>query len=136
MDELVKALTPIFAAGFATQQFLEILTNILDLDQRPNFQKYKKAILGLVSLVVGFVLASLSKSFQIFPALKADDSVPIYLSIPISALVLSAGTDGLNSIVKFMKYAKEEKKATAAEKLTALETNPEGQTARKRINAV
>ena len=30
------------------------------------------------------------------------------------ALVLSAGTEGVNSILKFFKYSKEDKKATAA----------------------
>jgi len=57
MDALVMALGPVFAAGFAVQQLLEILTSILDLDSQPSFQKWKKAILGVVSLGVGFSLA-------------------------------------------------------------------------------
>ena len=56
MDKLVTALAPVFAAGFAVQQFLEILTSILNLDTKPAFQNWKKVILGLVSLVIGFAL--------------------------------------------------------------------------------
>jgi hypothetical protein len=35
----------------------------------------------------------------------------------VTALVLSAGTEGTNSIVKFLKYLKEDKKTSAAETL-------------------
>jgi hypothetical protein len=47
------------------------------------------------------------------------------LDVLISALVLSAGTEGVNSILKFFKYSKEDKKATAASKepTTALAAN-------------
>jgi hypothetical protein len=50
MATLVVALAPVFAAGFAVQQLLEILTSILNLDSKPAFQNSKKAILGVVSL--------------------------------------------------------------------------------------
>ena len=53
MDKLVTALAPVFAAGFAVQQLLEILTSIFNLDTRPAFQNWKKAILGIISLVIG-----------------------------------------------------------------------------------
>lgn len=116
MDQLATSLGPIFAAGFAVQQLLEILTPILALDERAGFQKYKKVIVGIVSLVAGLVLASLVPSFMVLRALKLD--IPTPLDIAISGLVLSAGTEGINSILKFMKYAKEDKKATAATKET------------------
>src|SRR5258705_7252518 len=57
MEKLITMLAPVFAAGFAVQQLLELLTSVLDLDAREGFQKFKKAILGLVALVVGFILA-------------------------------------------------------------------------------
>lgn len=115
MDQLIVALGPAFVAGFAVQQFLEILTAVLNLDSKPSFEKFKKAILGVVSLVLGLVLAGCVEKFRILTALKIDTG-GAWLDVPISALVLSAGTEGVNSILKFFKYSKEDKKATAAAK--------------------
>ncbi len=133
MDKLVTALAPVFAAGFAVQQLLEILTSILDLDARESFQKYKKAILGLVSLILGFVLAynGYLKVLQPLFAIVVVDpltkvvttsfsvTIPNYLDYPVTALVISAGTEGINSIMKFLKYSKEDKKNDAAAKIPA-----------------
>jgi hypothetical protein len=106
---------PLFAAAFAVQQLLEILTSILDVDSNPSFQKYKKPILGVVSLAVGFILAGTVGRLRVLAALGAN-SAPEWIDIPITALVLSAGTEGVNSILKFLKYAKEDKKNAAASK--------------------
>jgi len=115
MDKVITAFGPLFAAGFAIQQLLEILTSILDLDSNPNFQKYKKAILGVISLVVGFILAGTVEQLRVLAALGVP-SPPGWIDIFVTALVLSAGTEGVNSILKFLKYAKEDKKNTAASK--------------------
>lgn len=34
LDKIVTALAPVFAAGFAVQQLLEILTSFFDLDSK------------------------------------------------------------------------------------------------------
>jgi hypothetical protein len=65
-DTVAEALTPVFAAGFAVQQFL------------------------------------------------AADGIYPRLDVFVTALILSAGTEGFNSIMKFLGYAKEGKKAEAA----------------------
>jgi hypothetical protein len=39
------------------------------------------------------------------------------VDVIVTALVLSAGTEGFNSILKFLGYAKEDKKAQAVESL-------------------
>src|SRR5258705_3427177 len=134
MDKLIAALAPVFAAGFSVQQLLEILTSVLDLDSRPNFQKYKKTILGLVALIVGFVLAHNGYLRVLQPLFIVNSitdpvthavtpiysvAIPRYLDFIVTGLVLSAGTEGLNSILKFMKYAKEDKKNEAASKTPA-----------------
>ena len=64
---------------------------------------------------LGLVLAGCVEKFRILTALKIDTG-GAWLDVPISALVLSAGTEGVNSILKFFKYSKEDKKATAAAK--------------------
>jgi hypothetical protein len=129
MNNLVTALAPVFAAGFAVQQLLEILTSLLDLDAKETFQKYKKAILGLLSLIVGFVLAYKGYLQVLHPLLAGDvvtdpathkvtiyytRDIPDYLDLIVTGLVISAGTEGVNSILKFIKYSKEEKKNEAA----------------------
>jgi uncharacterized membrane protein YidH (DUF202 family) len=134
MDKLITALAPVFAAAFSVQQLLEILTSVLDLDSRSNFQKYKKTILGVVSLIVGFVLAYngyLRVLQPLFIVNSVTDptthavtpiysvAIPRYLDFIVTGLVISAGTEGLNSIMKFMKYAKEDKKNEAAAKTPA-----------------
>lgn len=115
LDKIVTALAPVFAAGFAVQQLLEILTSFFDLDSRQVFQKYKKPILGAVAFALGCALAS-----QLDPGvlgiLKADGAkVPDRtLDVLATALIISAGTEGVNSILKFLKYIKEDKKREAA----------------------
>ena len=121
MDKLVTALAPVFAAGFAVQQLLEILTSIFNLDTRPAFQNWKKAILGLISLGIGLVLAFNVDALRVLQPLfldasgKATATINPNLDHVVTALVISAGTEGVNSILKFMKYAKEGKKNDAAQ---------------------
>jgi hypothetical protein len=110
-------LTALFAAGFAVQQLLELATAILDLDSNPTFQKYKKAILGLFSLGAGLLLAGFVGNLRILSALGVPAWGPI--DVCLTGLVLSAGTEGINSILKFAKYSKEDKKATVASKAAA-----------------
>jgi hypothetical protein len=124
MDQLVVTLGPVFVAGFAVQQVLELLTGWFSLDSDNRFEKYKKVILGIVSLTLGLFLAGCVREFRVLHALKID-TVGTGLDVFISALVLSAGTEGVNSVLKFFKYSKEDKKATAASKdpKTALAAN-------------
>ena len=56
MDKLVVALGPAFAAGFAVQQLLEILDGFV-VKIKIIGKADKKLILGIVSLIVGLVLA-------------------------------------------------------------------------------
>jgi hypothetical protein len=131
MDNITTLLAPVFAAGLAIQQLLEVITSFLDLDSRPGFQKYKKPILGLVALAVGFTLAAngylrvLQPLFAVGtttdPVTKIVTTiysvqVPSYLDFIVTGLVISAGTEGINSILKFLKYTKEDKKRQAAAK--------------------
>jgi len=120
VDKLVTALAPVFAAGFAVQQLLELLTSFLDLDSNKNFEKYKKAILGLISLLVGFALAFSVDFLRVLQPLFAGSTPPVqvnpWIDKIVTALVLSAGTEGINSVMKFLKYTKEDSKNSAAAK--------------------
>lgn len=128
MDKLMTALAPVFAAGFAVQQLLEILTSYFDLDTKKVFEKYKKPILGSIALIIGFAIAFSTDSLRVLtPLLTQIDpttgkpiapvpSVNRFLEAFVTGLIISAGTEGLNSILKFLKYSKENKKNEAASK--------------------
>ena len=123
--DISNPLAPIFAASVALQQILEVLSVFVEKwfgEQR------KKAALGVIGFVMGLVLAYMFglnvmayfKTPDTAGVLKALPNAGSYLDTVVTALVLSAGTEGTNSIVKFLKYLKEDKKATAAETLQLL----------------
>ena len=114
MDTLVKALGPAFAAGFAIQQLLEILDPLII---KIIGQADKKLVLGIVAFIVGLVLA-FGVGLSILEPLGVADT-GIWDTI-ITGLVISAGTEGINSILKFLGYTKEKEKATAATAKKAL----------------
>jgi hypothetical protein len=103
-------LAPIFAASFAVQQILEMLSVFVE---KWFGEKRKKAVLGIVGFVIGFGFASYFELYAMkyFGITKSGGAIDLV----VTALIMSAGTEGTNSIVKFLKYLKEDKKATAAE---------------------
>lgn len=111
MDKLVVALGPAFAAGFAVQQLLEILDGFV-VKIKIIGKADKKLILGIVSLIVGLVLA-FGAGLRVLQPLGVTNAD--FLDGVVTALIVSAGTEGFNSIMKFLGYAKEDKKGGAAE---------------------
>lgn len=109
MDKLVVALGPAFAAGFAVQQLLELLDPLLDKIKA----EWKKALLSIVSLVIGLALA-FGAGLRVLQPLGVTNAD--FWDAIVTGLIVSAGTAGFNSIMKFLGYAKEEKKADAATK--------------------
>jgi hypothetical protein len=118
MDKLIAALAPVFAAGFAVQQFLEIPGTLIDIYGGAQAQKYKKVILGVIGAVIGFVLAYYLDDLRVLKILidsmKNATGLKAGLDIFVTGLIISAGTEGVNSILKFLKYSKEDKKNEAA----------------------
>jgi len=110
MDKLIMALGPAFAAGFAVQQLLEILDGFVSIKKIGNADK--KVIFGIVSLLVGLVLAFWA-GLRVLRPLGYNNGD--FFDAAVTALILSAGTEGFNSIMKFLGYAKEDKKSGAAE---------------------
>lgn len=115
MDQLVATIVPIFAAGFAIQQFLEILDPIV---VRLIGERDKKLILGIISLVAGLLIAFGTGLRVLAPlCIYSDIQEGSYfdlLDALITAFIISAGTEGINSVMKFLGYAKESKKGDAA----------------------
>lgn len=110
MEKLVVALGPAFAAGFALQQLLEIVDPVTDkLIGAVN----KKLVLGILSLIIGLLLAFWA-GLRVLQPLGAV--TPDIVDAVVTGLVVSAGTEGFNSIMKFLGYAKEVKGATVPKK--------------------
>jgi hypothetical protein len=101
---VIVALLPALAAGFAVQRLVEVVDPIV---VRIVGEDRKKVYLGLLSLIVGIGLASLG-ALRVLHNLGVDVvSVVDYI---VTGLIISAGTDGINSILKFLNYKKEEQK--------------------------
>jgi hypothetical protein len=105
-------LAPIFAASVAVQQILEVFSVIVE---RYLGAARKKSVLGCIGFLVGIVLAR-AFGLDVMQFFQLNSNIPGVDTI-VTALVLSAGTEGTNSIVKFLKYLKEDKKTSAAETL-------------------
>jgi hypothetical protein len=68
--------------------------------------------------VLGVLIATEGK-IQIFQLL-GDKSLPGVLDTFLTAVFISAGTKGFNSLLKFANYKKEEAKAVAADQKSKL----------------
>ena len=104
MDELVAALGPAFAAGFAVQRLLEIADPLINLivGSRPERATFQKTLLVLLSLVAGLVIA-VGAGLRVLEPLGATTSgIGTTIDVVATALVISAGTEGVNSILKFL----------------------------------
>jgi hypothetical protein len=109
VDKLITALAPVFAAGLGIQQLMEMLSPLLDKISAD----YKKIIIGLMSLVVGLLLA-FNADLHVLQSLGLDGHPTI--DHWVTGFIISGGTEGVNSILKFLKYSKEDKKNEAAAK--------------------
>ena len=130
LDALALALGPAFAAGVAIQRLLEILDPALGaliarlpFDDKTANADRKKITLGIISIVVGMALAFLAGLRVLAPlGVTVDPLVDMF----VAGLVVSGGTEGVNSIMKFLGYAKESKKADAAAKIADAPQNDGG----------
>lgn len=105
----IQNLLVAFVAGFAIQQLLEVIDPITSLFlTKP---AWKKSALGIVSLFLGFWMAS-AGHIQILAALSAK--VSLRFDLFVTSVFISAGTEGFNSLLKFVNYKKEATKASAA----------------------
>lgn len=112
MDTIVIALGPAFAAGFALQQLLEILDPLVEKFAKEN----KKMFLAIISLLFGLALAFFA---GIRVLVHLGFTGPDLWDAIITGLIVSAGTEGINSIMKYLGYAKENKKEEAGARAAA-----------------
>jgi hypothetical protein len=109
MGETISAAVAMLAA-FAIQQVVEVV-DIFFLSALPEDSIRRKKVLKLVSLTCGFVVAAGCRDCGELLA-----SFPIHASVKylLVSFALAGGTEGMNSLLKYAKYSKENKKADAA----------------------
>jgi hypothetical protein len=119
-SEVIKALAPAFVAGFAVQQAVEVVSSIVAFI--PGFDKtvkLKKLVLLTVSLgfswfVVCHFQLDVMQTFS--PPPKGTPPPFSCWNAIVTIIFISAGTEGFNSLLKWLNYKKEETKTTAADK--------------------
>lgn len=106
MNPWAEALGPVFIAGFALQQLIELLDPFLD-----RFLKLQKGwVLSVISFVVGLALAVILglRVLNPFGVTRAP-----WLDVIITALLITGGTKWLNDLLKIIQYRKFELRARA-----------------------
>lgn len=124
---VVVALAPAFAAGFAVQQGLQIVDPLVEV-VNPSTNN-KRAVMGILSLILGLVVAYLGQLHILAALTTATGSstsgfASQRIDTFVSALFISGGTEGFNSVMKFLSYQKEGAKADAAKKQSQAATVP------------
>jgi hypothetical protein len=111
-NSISNAVAFVSFAGFAIQQALQILQPLLfwlfTKTQSPLSDDGKKALMGFCSFVVAFAVVE-TGHFNVFSFLEADPTKAPSVGLWLTAVVLSAGTEGANSIQKFLAYIKDAK---------------------------
>lgn len=109
LSNLIIALAPAFAAGFAVQRLLEIADPVLDMVGKP---RIKHIVAGVISLIIGLLLA-FGAGLHVLEPLGIKNQTLI--DGLVTGLIVSGGTEGFNSIMKFLGYAKDAKSAAAGQ---------------------
>jgi hypothetical protein len=78
-----------------------------------------------VSLTLGLVLAFTAK-LHVLQLLGVTPAPDPHVDELVTGLIISGGTEGINSLLKFLKYTKEDKKNDAAAKRPADGNSPAG----------
>jgi len=107
MSPLVESLGPVFIAGFALQQLLELLDPILDRLLKPHKNWLMSAI--ALGLALGVTLILGLRVVRPFGLTRGD-----WLDALLTALLISSGTKWLNDLLKIITYKKLELQARAA----------------------
>lgn len=98
--------------SFAIQQFLQFLDPFISrlkwLQDPATAANRKKALMGVLSFLLGLLVVILVKNLTLLKAATAIDS-PVLDSI-VSALVVGAGTETSNTVQKLLSYIKDRTK--------------------------
>ncbi|HEX6185180.1 MAG TPA: hypothetical protein VFZ44_14950 [Pyrinomonadaceae bacterium] len=121
----------LFVTSFVVQQILEAIAwpvekIVGDWWRRKGYadDAWKKTVFGVIGFILGIILAWQLNLHVLEHYIPASSSAAGLrggvLDTILTALVLSAGTEGTNSVLKYLKYLKEDKKAGAADMVRSL----------------
>jgi len=113
MAGIVASVAPIVVFVFAVQQALEFMDSFVSLSV---YQKHKKIVLKTASFLFGALIAGFLNVRVLAELGLAGFG---WIDIPVTALIVGAGTESTNSILKLLTYAKQGKKAMAAQSVSA-----------------
>lgn len=120
LTDYIGGLAPAFIAGFGVQQTVEIVDSLITAlgswdPSKPEDVRNKKAILSFVSVIIAAVLTGLGGGNidVLKPFIKEGYQWGLFGGL-ITVIFISAGTEGFNSLMKWLSYKKEDAKATAA----------------------
>lgn len=119
--KIAGALAPAFTAGFAVQQTIELVDTVLSVKSDKwaglvSDPTKKKLITSLIGLLLAILLVIEGKFDVIGPLLPVSTQLSPFISGLITVIFISGGTEGFNSLLKFITWKKEEAKANAANK--------------------
>ena len=106
MNPLVESLGPVFIAGFALQQLLELLDPVLERMLKSQKAWILSALAFLLGLGITLVLGL--RVLRPFGLTRGG-----WLDAILTALLISSGTKWLNDLLKIINYKKQELLARA-----------------------
>jgi hypothetical protein len=106
MNPLVESLGPVFIAGFALQQLLELLDPILDRVFKPQ----KPWVMSVLAFSIGLGI-TLGLGLRVLAPFGLTRVA--WLDYLLTGLLVSSGTKWLNDLLKIISYKKQELRARA-----------------------
>jgi hypothetical protein len=118
MTDIERAIATIGLAGFAVQRSLEILDAPIDLWSKKKAADgtatvdpvTKKIWTAAISFVIGLLIGCVPELRVLQYVYQGVNWIVDQI---VTGLIISAGTEGANSIIKFLTYAKDARKAEA-----------------------
>lgn len=121
MSNYISGLAPAFIAGFGVQQTVEIFDSLATWrgkwdPSEPDDMRKKKALLSCVSVVIATMLVAFGGGqIDVLKPFLSEKYQSGLLGGVITVIFISGGTEGFNSLMKWLSYKKETAKATAAQ---------------------
>ena len=106
MTDLVKALAPAFVIALGLEIFDKALKAAYKSiwNESENNSDDSNFIIILIVIVISFIIVIIEPEIRILKHLLLDIKYS-WLDIFVTALIISAGTEGFNAIIKFTKNA-------------------------------
>ncbi|MBS2025135.1 MAG: hypothetical protein JST92_22270 [Deltaproteobacteria bacterium] len=101
----------LFAAGFAVQRVVEILDPLFDLLSGGDARK-KRLMAGLFSSLCGCALSGLG-NLRILTMMNVTPAPAEWADIVVTGLAIGGGTEGVNSLLKYASYKKDQQQQIA-----------------------